>query len=217
MTWTYHWAAGGHAAQPRYNQFTYNGFAVGCGPVAWAMLFGWADRQAETGNAYWAPRWGLYRRDGGHGANDIAPLAMTEGIRNVIRELHNRLGTFNLFGSGATTPWSMPAASGYLTGRSGARIECHWNILGIHEGYIRDSAIRAIRDRATPAIIGTGWLNHYPMAYGYAWQKRTVRKTFIFSWTEEVFDQCFYVNQGWGGTGNEWIAASSWFSGTIYP
>ena len=32
-----------------------------------------------------------------------------------------------------------------------------------------------------------------------------------------VYDRCFYLNQGWGGSGNEWITASTWYSGEIYP
>ena len=43
MSWTYYWAPG---SQPAYWQFDYNGCPVGCGPVAWGMLFGWADEQA---------------------------------------------------------------------------------------------------------------------------------------------------------------------------
>jgi hypothetical protein len=218
MAWTYYWAAGGHAAQPLYNQFDHNGCAVGCGPVAWSMLFGWGDRQAELGgNAYWAPRNGLYRRDGGRGANDIAPTGMIDGIRNVIRELRGQVGTFCLFGSGATWPWEMDDAVEYLNGRSYTRISCHWHSLGWHEDRLRNYARDSIRDRATPAIIGTGWLNHYPVAYGYAWQKRTVRRCFVFCWTTEVYDRWFYVNQGWGGAGNDWVEAGTWFAGEMYP
>lgn len=217
MSWTYYWAAGGHAAQPLYNQFQHNGCAVGCGPVAWAMLFGWADRQAETGNAYWAPRWGLYRRDGGRGANDIAPLTMTNGVRNVIREINSHVGTFCITGSGATWPWNMGNAWRYLQGRSGTRIVCHWNSVGWHEDGLRNRAVASIRDRRTPAIIGTGWLSHYPMAYGYAWQRRIVRRCFIFCWNDEVYDRWFHVNQGWGGSGNDWVEADTWFCGEIHP
>lgn len=76
MAYHYYWATGGHSAQPLYEQFQYKGFLVGCGPVAWTMLFCWADRQAATGNSYWAGRWGLYRENGGKGANAVAPLSM---------------------------------------------------------------------------------------------------------------------------------------------
>ena len=68
-------------------------------------------------------------------------------------------------------------------------------------------------------MIGTGWLSHYPVAWGYAWQQRIVRHSFLWwSWDETVTDTAFYVNEGWGRGGNgDWIDASTWFSGEIYP
>ena len=65
MSWDYYWAAGGGSDQPDYYQFQYGNCQVGCGPVAWAMLFCWGDYQAENGNSYWAGRTGLYRRTAG--------------------------------------------------------------------------------------------------------------------------------------------------------
>lgn len=218
MSWTYYWAAGGHAAQPSYNQFDYKGCAVGCGGVAWAILFGWADRQAESGtNSYWAGRWGLYRENGGRTGNALAPLSMNEGVRNMIREIRDQINTFCIAGSGATFPWKMDGARSYLSGRTATTLRTHYNSVGIHEGRLRDYARNSIKDRQTPAIIGTGWLNHYPVAYGYAWRSRVVRKCFIFCWNETVYDRSFYVNQGWGGSGNAWISASTWFAGEIFP
>lgn len=218
MAWTYYWAAGGGGQQPAYNQFDYNGCAVGCGPVAWAMLFCWADYQAAHGNAYWAPRTGIYRVDGGHGADAVAPLYQDNGVNNVIRELNEEVSTFCSFGSGATCPWDMPGAAQYLSGRTGATMQANWNSLGISEDGLRDKAISSIVNRHTPAIIGTGWLSHYPLAFGYAWQQRTVRKCFIFCWDETVTDRFFYVNEGWGGGGSgDWVEASTWFCGQLYP
>ena len=217
MAWTYYWATGGHSAQPLYNQYSFGGCQIGCGPVAWAILFGWADRQAANGNAYWSPRWGIYRTNGGTGADDVAPLSMTQGIRNVIQEIRGQVGTFCIGNSGATFPWDMGGAQNYLSGRTGTDVSVHYNSVGWHEDSLRNNARNSIRDRNTPAIIGTGWLSHYPVAYGYAWQRRTVRKCFIFCWNETVYDRWFYVNQGWGGSGNGWVSASTWFSGEIYP
>jgi len=80
-------------------------------------------------------------------------------------------------------------------------------------------AANSIAYRRTPAVIGTGWLSHYPVAWGYAWQHRTIRHSFLWwDWTETVTDTAFYVNNGWGGGGSgEWIDASTWFAGEIYP
>jgi hypothetical protein len=95
-------------------------------------------------------------------------------------------------------------------------MQTHWNSVGIHEGWLADWAANQMY-RSTPAVIGSGWLNHYPVAYGYAWQRRVIRKCFIWCWDEVVYDRCFYVNQGWGGSGNEWVSASTWFAGSLFP
>ncbi len=219
MSWNYYWAAGGGAAQPRYNQFVSGGCYIGCGPVAWAMLFCWGDYQAEHGNSYWAGRTGLYLQNGGRGANASAPLNQDSGVNNVITELHNEVHTFCIAGSGATCPWDMPGAWSYLNGRTGTRGRADWNSIGWCQDDLRDRVIDSIVNRHTPAVIGTGWLSHYPMAFGYAWQNRTVRHTFAFwSWDEVVTDRCFYVNEGWGGGGaGDWVDASTWFAGQIFP
>lgn len=219
MGWTFYWAAGGSSAQPAYNQFQANGCYIGCGPVAWAMLFGWADYQAANGNAYWAPRWGIYRENGGRGTNVVAPLAQDAGVNNMITELHNDVHTFCSFGEGATCPWDMSGASSYLSGRTGTTCRTDYDSVGICEDGIRDRVIDSIVNRHTPAIIGTGWLSHYPLAFGYAWQNRIVHHSFAFwSWDEQVTDRSFYVNEGWGGGGaGDWVDASTWFAGQIFP
>jgi hypothetical protein len=217
MTWSYYWADGGSAAQPAYYQFLDGSCQVGCGPVAWAMLFCWADRQAESGNSYWAARTGLYRPNGGRSGSAMAPLTQDGGVENVIREIHDDVGTFCSFGAGATYPWEMDKASDYLSGRTGATLQTSYNSVGLHETRLRDIARDSIKVRKTPAVIGTGWLEHYPVAYGYAYQERIVRKCVVFCWDETVYDRSFYVNQGWGGSGNEWITASTWFAGELYP
>lgn len=217
MSWNIFYADGRHNAQPKYDQFQYDGCAVGCGAVAWAILIGWADRQAAFGNTYWSGRFGLYRENGGRGANVVAPKNMDDGIKNIIREIRNDIGTFCSFGSGATYPSGMSNVRRYLSGRTNTRIRIHYNGVGIHETRLRNYARNSIRYRKTPAIIGTGWLSHYPVAYGYAWRSRVIRKCFFHCWNKTVYDRRFYVNQGWGGRGNDWVNASTWFAGEILP
>ena len=220
--WTYHWA-GTHGNQRLYDQIpkshsiNTSSCWSGCGGTAWAMLFGWADKQADLGNAYWAPRWGLYRQNGGKGGNAVAPRNMDNGVRNMTWEIRNDIGTWCAGNSGPTFPWDMDQATDYLKGRTGTKLSTHYNVVGIHESRLRKYARNSIRDRNTPAIIGTGWLTHYPLAYGYAWRKRTVRKCFIFCWNETQYNRSFYVNQGWGGSGNGWVSAGTWFAGEIRP
>jgi hypothetical protein len=218
-SWHYYWA-GSHSNQRLYRQLdedespNTSGCVSGCGATAWAMLFGWADYQAANGNSYWAPRWGLYRSNGGYGSNAVAPSSMNTGIKNVTWEIRQYIDTFCAFGQGATAPWDMSDARHYLAGRTGTRLYTHYNAVGIHEGRLRRRARNSIRDRDTPAVIGTGWLNHYPLAYGYRWRSR--RECFLFvCWTD--YQRQFYVNQGWSGNGNGWVSAGTWFAGEIRP
>lgn len=220
--WHYFWA-GSHNDQRLYSQMAAgsspntSGCWSGCGGTAWAMLFGWADNQAANSNAYWAPRWGLYRQGGGTGADAVAPATMDSGVRAMTWEIRNDIGTWCAFGSGPTNPWDMDDASRYFNNRTGTRLDTHYNILGIHEDRLRNYARDSIVNRNTPAVIGTGWLTHYPLAYGYAWRSRTVRRCFIWCWDETEYNRSFYVNQGWGGSDNGWVSAGTWFAGEIYP
>lgn len=220
--WNYFWA-GSHSDQRLYSQISAHtgpnptGCPSGCGGTAWAMLFGWADHQAALGNPGWVGRNGIYRVNGGYGADADAPLFMDTGVQNMTWEIHNRIGTWCAFGNGPTFPWDMSGASGYLAGRSYTRLWTHYNVFGIHEDRLREYARDSIIYRHTPAIIGTGWLNHYPLAYGYAWRSRTVSCAWYEFWcsTKTEYNRAFYVNQGWGGSGNGWVSAGTWFAGEI--
>ncbi len=220
--WNYYWA-GSHGDQRLYNQIPAytspnpTSCWSGCGGTAWAMLFGWADHQAEIGNPGWAGRQGLYRVNGGYGANADAPVYMDAGVQNMTWEIRSRIGTWCAFGSGPTFPWDMSGVAGYLAGRSYTRLFTHYNVFGIHEDRLRDYAANSIIYRNTPAIIGTGWLNHYPLAYGYAWRSRTISCEWYEFWcsTRTEYNRSFYVNQGWGGGSNGWVSTGTWFAGEI--
>jgi hypothetical protein len=76
---------------------------------------------------------------------------------------------------------------------------------------LRNRAAASIIDRGTPAVIGTGWLQHYPLAYGYAWRQKRILGVVVQT------NRFFYVNQGWGGEDNGWVPAGTWFVGEIWP
>jgi hypothetical protein len=229
--WQEYWA-GSHWDQRWYHQMSAgqlpntSGCASGCGATAWAMLFGWADHQAALGNPTWAAHWGIYRQNGGYGDDADAPSSMSSidtGVRNMTWELRQLIATFCLGNNGATYPSTMWWAYAYLIHRSPLQISTAANGFGIPTDDLRGRAAASIMYRGTPAIIGTGWLYHYPLAYGYRWRARTVRRCWLWTcWNTTEYEHGFYVNQGWGGGTEDsgvrgWIPASTWFSGEIRP
>lgn len=220
--WTYFWA-GAHSHQRLYNQIPKNSSpntsscASGCGATAWAMLFGWADERASW-DSNWSHRWCMYKQNGGISTpNVVAPKYMDSGVKNMIWEIRNDISTFCWGNSGATYPWKMINAYKYLKPRCGYNMKTDYNSLGITTSGLREKARNSIRDRGVPAIIGTGWLSHYPLAYGYAWRKKKVKKCVLFvCWHEWVYSRWFYVNQGWSGSQNGYISADTWFAGRFY-
>ena len=224
--WQIYWA-GFHGDQRIYKQVNITpDCPSGSGETAWAMLFGWADLQADGSNSYWQPRWGLYRQNGGkYPAKDaVAPSGMDSSIEAITKEIRAYTGGHCFFsGQSTTMPWHMISAWRYLIGRSGTKVKVgHNGLSGDYRSDYRNSAIASIRDHKTPAIIGTGWLSHYPLAYGYAERYRFVLN--IFDAWEKHYQREFLVNQGRGyyikngrDTFWEWIPADTWFVGEIYP
>lgn len=213
-SWTTYWA-GNSGDQRNYDQISGSSCYSGCGPTAWAMLFGWADHQAWEGNSYWSARWGLYRSNGGTGSDADAPSTQDSGIENITWEINGYVDTFCISGSGATYPWKMDEAADYFSGRTGTSMVTHYNSVGISESRLREYARDQIKDHDTPAVIGTGWLEHYPMAWGYKWRVRYYKVLGVTISTD--YDREFYLNNGWGGSGNGWEDASTWFAGEINP
>jgi hypothetical protein len=123
----------------------------------------------------------------------------------MIREINDRVDTWCTDGSGATNPWDMDGAFGYLDDRSGAGARVDWSLIPTRS--LRNRARDYVRDGDTPAIIGTGVLEHYPLAYGYRYRESRG------GWFHQ---REFYVNQGWGGDGNGWIDARTWFAATVF-
>jgi hypothetical protein len=204
----YYWYAGSGNEQRNYDQWDENGCAIGCGPVAWAMLIGWIDQRAQW-DGRWARHWGIYRQGGGWGANAIAPLYNDGGIMNVIREIRAQVGTFCSMGMGATPPTSMHGVWQYLYYRSPITVRTNANLGGFPIWYCNDALENSIKS-GTPAVMGTGFLSHYPLGWQFAQCHRQVM------WWYE-YQKCVYVNQGWGGRLNAWVDAGTWFCGEMLP
>lgn len=145
-------------------------------------------------------------------------VQLTIGVsEHQIWEIRNYVETFCWSGSGATYPWKMKHGTKYSNRRSRVGWSIKWDNIGIKKDSLRKHARDTIIDKKSPAIIGTGWLSHYPLAYGYRWRKRRVKKCLIWCWHETQYQRQFYVNQGWNGSGNGWIGADTWFSARIIP
>lgn len=199
--------AGDPDDQPVYNQFTFgNGCAVGCGPVAWSMLLAWCDNQADAGNPRWAPRWGIYRQNGqtAPAPNAVVPLNQNVASEGMMIQIGNSLDTYCTPWGTATLPGDMDGVNGYLAPRTGAEAEARWEVYDAD--YLRVRAMNQVWGWGTPAVIGTGFFQHYALAWGYAW--RTHSSGSVSRW--------FLVNQGWGGAGDAWIPAETWFCGELW-
>jgi hypothetical protein len=65
-------------------------------------------------------------------------------------------------------------------------------------------------------VIGVGWLTHYPLAWKVNYRSRPEDwHEGWFDGDDVVWDTQWYVNQGWGGSGNGWISGGIWFAGRI--
>lgn len=188
--------AGTEADQRYYWQWDEDGCAIGCGPVAWAMEFCWADHQTYIGADDWN-HGGAYPGD--------APRHQNDAVEDMIREIHNDVGTYCVWDSGATNPSDMDEAWHYLDGRTGMGFHAQYGPLG--SSACRNCARDTIREMHTPVVIGTGFYAHYPLAWGYRWREN--------HWGGAT-DRDVYVNQGWGGDGDGWIHLSTFFCGYVY-
>ncbi|MCX6043637.1 MAG: hypothetical protein NT075_00880 [Chloroflexi bacterium] len=224
--WQYWWA-GTTTDQRIYDQMTAHSSPnntncySGCAATAWAMLFGWADYRASIPGSGWNGRFGIYRQNGGYGADAVAPKTMNTdvGIKNVMMETARYMGTTcTASGEGSTSSANMGQAYRYLIGRSGAQVLSKyangWWVFGTSEDEVTNYAIDIIKS-GRPAVIGRE--GHAPLAWGYAESSRRVRHCFIFCWYTTDYDRRFYLNQGWSGAGDGWVSAKAFFAGEIRP
>lgn len=188
------------------------------------MLFGWVDyRSTSTGGSAYR-RTCAFRANGSSTGNctispdGVAPASNTTGANNAIINIRTRINTFCAFGQGATAPWDMPNASGYLSQmRSGISVLSSWNSVGFHEDRLKDLARNEIVNYARPVVIGTGLLSHYPLAYRYRWYSRPEHWTEGWGDGDDVtYVEEFYVNKGWGGPAS-WVGSGTWFVGRVVP
>lgn len=194
-SWTTYYGAS-CAEIPKYDQEwdlagTCNDGWSGCGPTAWAMFYGYWDSKGVS--------------------NLIAggtPWSNNSAVRDLIGAVFDYCNTWctAINSQAATNPWDMYKGYRWAGDRGeGISYSTRW-ALPYTSSSPRNKAREAIRDRDRPAIVGTGYLAHYPFAYGYRYRQ--------YKWAGITWDteRQWKVNQGWGSSSCEWVSASScWF------
>ena len=101
------------------------GCSVGCGPVAWAMVFGYFDRRAHyVRSLYGLGSQYLYRSgdDGTTGSKDtMAPkytYSFDTRLKKYIERIARELGTWCIFENGATPGYKMDRIKGFFQVRN---------------------------------------------------------------------------------------------------
>jgi len=193
------WYAGGWSDQRRYTQYLNDpqmcpNAASGCGPAAWAMLYGWWDLKGS-------PR--LMKNT----EQADAPLGNDDSVRDCNRYVFDQVGPFCVNGQAATMPWNMKLGYRWAHHRSAGRsITWTWGVPYVSPGSVSKVAdsIKAGR----PSIVGMGFYWHYPLAYGY---KARQNKSLGIVWSTQRYFKC---NMGWGGSSAQWHNANSTWFGT---
>lgn len=203
---TGYWYAGAWGNQPRYHQLKRDRWCdlVGCGPVAWAMLFAWYDLN-----------WGVEYAFNGEGSGsppwDMSTSSNRSKVIPIYDDLHELCDVIcNPFGDdGATYPTDMTDgfksytfvfANAGLLGRA-------WTINSVTGTWPDAGALRS-RDaikKGYPAVTGLGWMWHYVLAYGYCYEK--IETTPGHTYTVRYL-KC---NMGWNGSGPAWYNLADTF------
>jgi hypothetical protein len=205
----------------------------GCGATAWSMLFGWVDRMADpqlSNNPNWRGRWGLFRENGGRYDPDaVAPKWFEgDGVKNMTWEIRNDIDTFcadpfegDITENAPTLPGDMEEVKDYIHDRSGVSVTWDWEMYDGNDSLIK-KATKILGGNGyvqTPAVIGVGYLEHYPLAFGWNGEPHTYC---AWLWPPAGCITLYYgeflVNMGHATGQAEWYWDEDiWFVGTVQP
>jgi hypothetical protein len=199
--------AGSWADQKQYNQEWYlpgccPSGPSGCGATAWAMFFG-----------YWDGK-GVCNLIGP--CNVTTPLQNDDTVKDCIKTVFGYTGSLCptwLWSQTPTLPWKMYLGAYWAPHRGeGISIKISSGVPYFSWGP-RNLAKHSISVMHWPAIVGTGFYSHYPLAYGYAYRE------YHWAWITWKTEELWLVNNGWGACTEEdcdwkWVSASSCWYGT---
>lgn len=192
-SWTTYYA-GDWGDQRRYYQTWDSGAGcyTGCGPVAWAMLYGWFDYKGYASLISGGP----------------APLYNDSYVEDCVDAVNAYCGTYCVGNSAATNPWDM--VDGYkwasIDRGEGYSVSTTYSIPCFPTTGSRRKARDSIRDDDRPAIIGLWCISaHYCVAYGYRYRYYTLGNITLST------ERQFKCNLGWGGGSPSWEDASVWY------
>ncbi len=215
---------------PDYGQHLVSGCAVGCGPVAWALIFGYYDRRSHINTTYGNGSWPLYR-DGWNGTSgndsEVAPRYSDDRMQRYTEALNSILGTWCMSDLGLTYMGRMSRVQEFFAERqqtgSPRIVTDSWLLTNL--GGYNDEIAAWSRDRLSegwPVVVTTkdswfsGW--HYPVATRFRRRERRYRScydvwlgTVCLGWDAEIsYDM--YLHMGWHGYGNGWYNMETFFS-----
>ena len=211
---------------PDYDQFKNNGCFVGCGPVAWSMVFGYYDRRSHSSSSFTGSE-DLYRNgyDGTYGSSsEIAPLSNDNRMMNYIKKMNDILGTYCVFSQGATPHWNMDKTEDFFkrrqTSGSPKVVEkSHWlSAAGVYSDAVQSWVKDKIKQR-WPVIIG--WRDgsyfrwHYPVVTQVKSRTKTYKSCFLWSCsTKTSTESQMYLHTGWNGYQNGWKKLEAYYAVT---
>ena len=155
------------------------------------------------------------------GGTAPTPLYNNADVRACIQYEFSNIGSFcvPLGSQAATWPWTIGNGWTWAPARGEAiSIGWTWGIPYIGSG-ARNRARTSIVNHQWPAIIGTGFYEHYPLAHGYGFRNLTATVTYWWfgtrtrSWVLSTSHR-WYINNGQGNCSPFWVNANSCWFGT---
>ena len=210
--------------------------ASGCGPTAWAMLFGWADYEAARNRSPWTPFKGLFKKGGGRSGPDaVAPewfwptqanrlsidrgasQPIDAGAQSMIHELKSYLNDWAAAGCAAdggrwTAPHIMAQVVQYFKGRAGVSLSADYDGLGVMTAKGKQNAAGSIQRFHRPVIIGIGHFAHYPLAFGIVRDTFAIYNGATGNWAPPATFANF-VDNGHQEAWAQYVPYDTWFAG----